>query len=111
MRSIAVALLVLLFAVPRATAGEVFGTVTDGGKPVPTGVKVVITAPGGKTYAGETDKFGSYRIFVKEKGKCTITVTLKEDLAPEAELVSFDKSTRYDWVLVSEEGKTILRRK
>jgi len=48
---------------------------------------------------------------VKEKGKCTITVHLKEDNAPSAELVSFDKSMRYDWQVATEEGKTVLRRK
>jgi len=109
MRYVLVLVLLLSFTLP-ALAGEIFGTVTEGGKAVPAGVKVTIAA-GEKSYEGETDKFGSYRIFVKEKGKCTITVHLKEDNAPSAELVSFDKSMRYDWQVATEEGKTVLRRK
>lgn len=109
MRTILLLSLALLVAVPAA-AGEIFGTISQGGKPVAAGVKVQITA-GEKKYDGETDKFGAYRVFVKEKGKCTITVRLGEDNAPSADLVSYDKSTRYDWVVGEEEGKTVLRRK
>jgi len=91
------------------SAGELYGTITDGTKPVGGGVKLEITSSG-KVYGGETDKFGSYRIFVKEKGKCTLTVHVKDQTAA-VELFSYDKSTRYDWILDTHEGKLMLRRK
>lgn len=90
-------------------AGEVFGTITEGNKPLAAGVKLDIVASG-KSYAAETDKFGSYRIIVKEKGKCTLTIRLR-DQSPSVELFSYDRSTRYDWILETKDGKLSLRRK
>jgi hypothetical protein len=103
-------MLLFLFAVAgQAAAGEVFGTITDGSKPVAAGVKVEISASG-VVYATETDKFGSYRLFVKEKGKCVLTLSLSNQ-KPSAELFSYDKSTRYDWIVETKDGKLSLRRK
>ena len=98
----------LLFAFPL-TAGEIFGTITDGTKPVPAGVQVTI-AKAGKVDTTETDRFGSYRIVVKEKGKCVLTVYMK-DQAPSQEVFSYDKSMRYDWILETTNEKLTLRRK
>jgi hypothetical protein len=109
MKSILIVLFAVLLPASRVAAGEVYGTITDGGKPVPAGVKVEIGASG-HVYAAETDKFGSYRIYVKEKGKCTLTVRTR-DQAPVIDLYSYDKSTRYDWVLETKDGKLSLRRK
>ena len=103
-----VLLALLLFASP-ALAGEVYGTITDGRKPIATGVKVEI-ALSGKVYAAETDKFGSYRIVVKEQGRCTLTVHFKEQ-SPSVKLFSYDRSTRYDWILETKDGNLSLRRK
>lgn len=109
MKSTIIGALVLLLYASLAQAGEVFGTITDGGKPVAAGVKVEV-AVAGKAYVAETDKFGSYRIVVKEKGKCTLTVHLR-DQSPSVELFSYDRSTRYDWIVQSKDGKLSLQRK
>jgi len=109
MKSIILGLLVLVLCSSPLLAGELFGTITDGKKPVAAGVKVELAAPG-KTYTAETDKFGSYRIVVKEKGKCTLTVHLR-DQSPSVDLFSYDRSTRYDWILETKDGKLSLRRK
>lgn len=104
------ALLALLLCGTRGTAGEVFGTITRNGKPVGTGVKVGVTA-GEKSYTGETDRFGAYRLFVKEKGKAALTVQTADSLSASTELFSYDRSTRYDWILEMKEGKLTIRRK
>jgi hypothetical protein len=109
MRSLAMAILTVLLSTPAVLAGELYGTITDGTRPVGAGLKVDVNASG-KVYTVETDKFGSYRMFVKEKGKCTLTVHLKDSTAA-AELFSYDKSTRYDWILETQGGKALLRRK
>ncbi len=109
MRPIVMVLLALPLLTWGAVAGEVYGTITDGSKPIAAGVKVEIGASD-KVYTAQTDKFGSYRIFVKEKGKCTLTVHFKEH-TPTVELFSYAKSTRYDWILETKEGKLSLRRK
>jgi hypothetical protein len=105
---VVVAFLVALSAAP-AFSGEIFGTLSEGTKPVDAGVKVEISIAG-KSYAGETDKFGSFRLIVKEKGKCTLTVRYK-DQSPSFQLVSYDKAARYDLVLEATDGKYSLRRK
>jgi hypothetical protein len=102
-------LLAALVTTSRAVAGEVYGTIIDGDKPVAAGIKVEVTS-GGKAFTAETDKFGSYRIVVKGKGKCTLTVHVK-DHSPSAEVFSYDKSTRYDWILETKDGEISLRRK
>jgi hypothetical protein len=109
MKSILVLLFTLLLPAASVVAGEVYGTITDGSKPVAAGIKVEISTSG-QVYSAETDKFGSYRIYVKEKGKCTLTVRTK-DQAATVDLYSYDKSTRYDWVLEVKDGKLSIRRK
>ena len=102
-------LLALLFSVSFVLAGELFVTITDGSKPVAAGVKVEIVVSG-KHYTAETDKFGSYRVVVKEKGRCTLAVHVNGQ-SPSFNLFSYDKSTRYDWILETKDGKLSLRRK
>jgi hypothetical protein len=109
MKSTVIVLLALLVFASPVLAGELYGTITDGKKPVAAGVKVEI-AVSGKSYTAETDKFGSYRIAVKEKGKCTLTVHVGEQ-SPSVDLFSYDRSMRYDWVLETNDGKLSLRRK
>lgn len=109
MKTAVVVLLALVLFASRTAAGELYGTITDGGKPIASGVKVEIGASG-TVYPTETDKFGSYRVFVKEKGKCTLTLYVR-DQSPSVGLFSYDKSTRYDWILETKNGKLSLRRK
>ena len=102
---------VLFLLLPaRLLAGEIFGSITENGKPVGENVKLEITAANKTVFTDSTDKFGAYRVFVKEKGKCTVTVHYK-DQTLSAELFSYDKSLRYDWILEAKEGKYALRRK
>jgi len=98
-----------LWMAAAALAGEIYGTISEAGKPLPAGVKMEITA-GQKTYTGETDKFGSYRVFVQEKGKCTLTVLYK-DLKLTAAIFSYEKATRYDWTVETVDNKPALKRK
>jgi len=109
MKTPAIVLLALLLSAPSLLAGEVFGTITEGNKPVAAGVKLEI-AVSGKIYAAETDKFGAYRVIVNEKGKCTLTLHI-QDQTPSVNLFSYDRSTRYDWILETKNGKLSLRRK
>ncbi len=109
MKYLSILAILLVATATSALAGEVFGTISEANKPVAEGVKVQVTA-GGNTYSTQTDKFGGYRLFVKEKGKCTLTVSYK-DQTPTFTVASFDKSTRYDFVLTQKDGKYTLGRK
>lgn len=99
-----------LFATSAALAGEIYGTITDAGKPVPAGVKVEVAVEG-NTYTGDTDEYGTYHVFAKDKGKCTLTVNYKGQKAS-SPIFSYEKATRYDWAVETDaDGKLILKRK
>ncbi len=109
MKSTMMLAILLLLTSTTAAAGEIFGTLSEGTKGIDAGVKVQISIAQ-KTYQAETDKFGSYRVIVKETGKCTLTVYY-EDQSPSFQLVSYDKARRYDLILETKDGSYYLRRK
>ncbi len=92
-----------------AMGGEIFGTIVDGNKAVPEGTKVEVTVAG-KTFTGIIDKTGTYHIFAAEKGKGLLTAFYK-DQKPTADVFSFEKATRYDYVVETAGGKMTLKRK
>src|SRR5260221_3575779 len=105
----ALSLLLIFLAVSSGLAGEIFGTIKADGKVLPKGVKVEITSPV-KTYNGETDAYGSYRLYVAEKGKCSLTVHFAQK-APSIQIFSYPKSTRYDFTIEKKDTVYTLRRK
>ena len=128
-RTIALAVLALVVvAAPPAVAGRIFGDIKQDGKPVAAGLRVTVTAaaaeaakpdakgesakPQPATVADSTttDKFGSYKLNVKDEGKCTLTLVVdKQPLT--LEVFSYKAATRYDLVLEKKDGKLALRRK
>jgi hypothetical protein len=125
MRRTTITLLILLvgLAAPAAFAGRIFGDIKLDGKPVPAGIKVMIALvppvgpPGSelkpKPIAADstvTDKFGSYKLTVKQEGKCILTV-LYEKQAPTIEAFSYQDATRYDLILERKDDMLSLRRK
>ena len=95
-----------------AFAGKIFGDISLDGKPVPAGVKVRIARPGTKAVADSTttDKFGSFKLMVKEEGKTVLTV-VHENKPLELAVFSNKEAMRYDLVIEKKEGKPGLRRK
>lgn len=112
MRSIAFVIVSIALLASNAYAGKIFGDISFGGKPVAAGIKLKVTKPGASTVAdtSATDKFGSYKMFVKEEGKATLTV-LYEGKALELAVFSNKEATRYDLVVQKKEDKLTLRRK
>jgi len=109
MKSLICLILIALFMTSVALAGEIFGTIIDAGKPVPAGVKVEVTIAG-KSFTGETDKFGTYHVFAADKGKGTLTAYYKDN-KPSADIFSYEKAMRYDWTVETVDGKPALKRK
>jgi len=127
---------VLLLSVTNADAGRIFGDIKLDGKPVAEGVAVRVTVPAAAEAAKEgeaakakegeakgaakakpvfadscqTDKFGSYKLNVKQEGKCSLVV-LFEKQPVSIEVFSNKEATRYDLILEKKEGKLSLRRK
>ncbi len=108
-----------------AGAGRIFGDIKLGTKPLPEGVRVRVSRPvpveSGKPDAAPaktgavadstaTDKFGSYKLTVKEEGKCLLTVVYEKQPI-EIQVFSNKEATRYDLILEKKDGKLTLRRK
>ena len=81
MRTLFLTMLCLAIACTTALAGEFYGTIREGGKPVKAGTKVDVKCAKG-AYSAETDNLGSYRLFVPEQGKCVLSVK-SGDVAPQ----------------------------
>ena len=114
------ALVVLLSCVipGSAFAGRVFGDIKLAGKPLAAGVAVKIERVTGDEKkptlvaadAGATDQYGSYKLMVKDPGKCLLTITYEKQTAS-LEVFSYKEATRYDLILEKADGKLTLRRK
>lgn len=105
------ALVLLAAALPTlASAGEIYGKVSAGGAAVPEGTTVEARC-GAKAYpAAKTDKSGSYRVEVAETGRCTLTISLKEQSAS-IEILVYDEGAQADLVLETKDGKLTARRR
>lgn len=107
MRTAAVVLSLLLAAV--ASAGEIYGTLSEGGKPVAAGTMLRL-ACGGASAEAKTDAYGSYSVRVAATGKCTLSIPSAAG-APSLPVTVYEKSARYDLALSTAGGKSSLTRK
>ena len=121
LRLILPAILFLFLPLSNAWAGRVFGDIKMDGKPLPAGVPIWVkrppadekkkdAPPPAKADSTATDKFGSYKLSVKEEGKCFLTIVYEKQTAT-LEIFSYKDPTRYDLILEKKEGKLSLRRK
>jgi hypothetical protein len=125
MRWIAIVSLALMvsLAASNASAGRIFGDIKLDGKPVPAGliVKIAVAPPASAPDAkpkpapiavdtAVTDKVGSYKLTVKQEGKCILTLVYEKQMLT-LEVFSYKEATRYDLILEKKDGKLSLRRK
>ena len=100
-------LLLSLFLFPTAAfAGEVYGTLKEGDKPVGAHIRVEIVC-GRNPYSAQTDQYGSYRLYVRDLGRCTLRVPYKNQ-TPEFAIQSYSDPERYDFQLVPVDGRYVL---
>jgi hypothetical protein len=90
-------------------AGEIYGTITEGGKSVGEGVALEVKC-GAKVYPAKTDRSGTYHVAVQEKGKCALTLQYKSQ-TPSLEIASYEEGVQVDLVLEMKDGKYVARRK
>jgi hypothetical protein len=90
-------------------AGQIFGTLTEGGKAVASGVEVVVDCAGEQA-KGKTDNFGAYRVNVQKTGRCTLTLTYKGQ-KPAATIASLSEPASADFELQMQDGKYKLVRR
>jgi len=103
--------LFLLAMVPSYTfAAQVYGTLRESGRSIGSNVKVEVIC-GSSTYSAMTDNYGSYRLFAREQGRCTLRVYFQNQ-APEAVINSYTDAVQYDFNLVrNPSGQYSLERK
>jgi hypothetical protein len=100
----------LCFATASAArAGEVFGTISENGKPLAAGATLKLDC-GDASTPGATDQFGSYSIRTASTGDCRLTLSYK-GASPSVKVTLFEKPARYDLILKEEGGKVTLSRK
>ena len=100
----------MMLAPAAATAGEVYGRISEGSASV--GDKATVAARcGAKEYAARaTDKSGSYHLIVGETGKCTLTIGYKKQSAS-LEIVSYEDGAQIDVALEMKDGALVARRR
>jgi len=96
-------------AASAASGAELFGTVSENGKPLPQGVALKLECAGGSASAS-TDQFGSYSLKTPATGDCKLTLTYK-NATPSLKVTVYEKPGRYDLVVKDEAGKVTLTRK
>ncbi len=69
-----------------------------------------LEATPGPTDSTVTDKVGSYKVTVKDEGKCKLTLVY-EKKPVSLEVFSYAEATRYDLILEKKADKLTLRRK
>ncbi|UCE90159.1 MAG: hypothetical protein JSW10_04905 [Pseudomonadota bacterium] len=94
--------LVLLLLLPGAAlAGNIYGTIMQVNAPPPQGTPVEVTC-GSNRYRGSIGPGGSYSVYVRDNGACTLTVS-----GASQTVYSYPNPAQYDFVL---NGNTLNRR-
>jgi phosphate-selective porin len=109
MRKISLLGSLCLILASAASAAEVYGTVSQNGKPLPQGVALKLDCGGGSASA-TTDQFGSYSLKTAASGDCRLTVEYKGS-SPSLKVTLYEKPSRYDLVIKEESGKLTVERK
>lgn len=111
-RTCILAATLLLGSAAAVSATELFGTISENGKPLPAGIAVKLEcgeAPGAPA-SGKTDQFGSYTLRTTATGDCRLTIDYKSS-TPSIKVTLYEKPNRYDLVVHGEAGKLTLARK
>ena len=102
-------IVIILGFASQAVAGKIYGSITEGGKPVAQGVKVQVTC-GSNNYDSQTDAYGAFNVFATDTGKCLLKVSYQGQ-TPSIEINSFDGSVQYDLILEKQGAQYTLKRK
>lgn len=109
-KEISVLLLLFIFLFTfQVFAGEFFGTIREGNKPVSEGIRIDFKIKDERVGSTVTDKYGSYRQYIRESGRCTLTVYFGGQ-APYIIAHSYNDPVRYDLLLIKKNDRYILRR-
>jgi hypothetical protein len=100
---------VLLVAAAPALAGNVFGSLKVDARSVGPGVDVRI-ACGSDVRSTKTDEYGAFSLNVPT-GRCNLDVSYQNQWTPSFPIASSEDPARYDFALVNENGRFVLKRR
>jgi hypothetical protein len=109
MRKMVIAAAVCLLWSAAARGAEIFGTISESGKPLSAGAAVKLDCGAGPV-SGVTDQFGAYSLKSPSSGDCSLTLTYKGSSAS-LKVTLYEKPSRYDLVVQQEAGKLKIARK
>jgi hypothetical protein len=109
MKRAGILLLLILGISAVGFAGKIYGSLSEGGKTVGQNVKVEVTC-GNNNYSAQTDAYGSFKLFVPDKGKCTLKVYYQGQ-TPSFGINSYEGPVQYDLILEKQGTQYTLRRK
>lgn len=89
-------------------SAQVYGTLRESGRPAPN--VTVEVGCGKSTYPAVTDNYGSYRLFARETGKCTLKVT-GNGRTGQTMIDSYTDPAHYDFDLIPQGNQYQLVRK
>lgn len=98
MRTLYSLVMLMCLLPPFAYAGQIYGSLKHQDRSVGPRVRVEINCRG-RSHTGETDHYGSYRIYAPEKGKCLLTVHYRGSRA-DFDIYSYEDPVRYDFELL-----------
>ena len=107
MRTAGAVMFFLAIGSPVCLGGEIYGTISDGVRPV-RGAQIEVLSPGRPTAVSDAN--GMYKVFVPEQGKFRLKLS-HGGQAPVITVFSYQQSVRYDLILENRGGTFSLRRK
>lgn len=110
MRYFSIFVLALLVFPGIALGGQVYGKLKEAGRSVPEGIVVTVSCAKATPYSTKTDRYGSYRVYVPETGRCKLTVK-KGGRSGEYTIRSSKDPVRYNFELVRKGNTYSLKRK
>lgn len=105
-KALKIMMLTLVLTTP-AYAGQIYGSLKEGGRPV-ANVSFEVFCPQG-SFRGVTDGYGAYSLNVG-RGKCTFRLYYRNQ-QPSFDLYSYDSPLRYDFDVVDAKNGLSLVRK
>jgi hypothetical protein len=111
-KTITTSLLLVVFIPSLTFAGEIYGSIKVGNSPVRRGVVVEVRPDTNKQkpYYTRIGRYGSYSLYVPEKGRCILKVYYKQPSSLKIAVYSYDEPVQYDLFLEKINGQYFLRR-
>ncbi len=110
MKTVFVALCLVVLTCALTQAGMIYGVVKVQGKHVGAGVKIEVLSAGAVIDSARTDTNGTYQLVIKIQVKISLRVIYKDKPTPPIEINTYDEPIRYNLILEEKKGAYTVRR-